>query len=175
MDEKSENPTTTPDNVPITPENATIPDAPQAEEAPAPAEERPKTRGRPRGSKDGKPRIRRVPVVIEQAQQEPAEPAAPVATRKVQIAEPAVAEEPPEPPPKSPRTLHREHVQALAAERRALAQAKQSHYESLFTGISAGSKPGSAWRQTAWRTGCSKGLRATRRRSFKQRCAAGTS
>ena len=40
----------------------TIPDAPQAEEAPAPEEERPKTRGRPRGSKDGKPRIRRVPV-----------------------------------------------------------------------------------------------------------------
>ena len=33
---------------------------------------------------------------------------------------------------KSPRTLHREHVQALAAERRKLAQAKQAHYESLF-------------------------------------------
>ena len=135
LDEKSENPTTTPDNVPITPENATIPDAPQAEEAPAPEEERPKTRGRPRGSKDGKPRIRRVPVVIEQ-QEEPA--AAPAATKKVQFTEqavaeePAAAEEPPEPPRKSPRTLHREHVQALAAERRALAQAKQAHYESLF-------------------------------------------
>ena len=120
---------TNPDNVPITPENATTPDAPQAEEAPAPEEERPKTRGRPRGSKDGKPRIRRVPVVIEQ-EEEPA--AAPAATKKVQFTEQAVAEEPPEPPPKSPRTLHREHVQALAAERRALAQAKQAHYESLF-------------------------------------------
>ncbi len=119
------------DNVPTTPENATIPDAPHAEEAPAPEEERPKTRGRPRGSKDGKPRIRRVPVIIEQEEEEPAAaPAAPVATKRVQIAEPA--EEPPEPPRKSPRTLHREHVQALAAERRALAQAKQAHYESLF-------------------------------------------
>ena len=33
---------------------------------------------------------------------------------------------------KSPRTLHREHVQALAAERRKLAQAKQAHYEGLL-------------------------------------------
>ena len=124
--DNSENPTTIPDNAP------TIPDAPpRAEEAPAPEDERPKTRGRPRGSKDGKPRIRRVPVVIEQ-EEEPAEPAAPAATKKVQFTEQAVAEEPPEPPPKSPRTLHREHVQALAAERRALAQAKQAHYESLF-------------------------------------------
>ena len=73
----------------------------------------------------------RVPVVIEQEEKPAAAPAAaPVATKRVQIAEPA--EEPPEPPRKSPRTLHREHVQALAAERRALAQAKQAHYESLF-------------------------------------------
>ena len=123
--DNSENSTTIPEDAP------TIPDAPQAEEAPAPEEERPKTRGRPRGSKDGKPRIRRVPVVVEQQEEE--EPAAaPAATKRVQIAEPAVAEEPPEPPRKSPRTLHREHVQALAAERRKLAQAKQAHYESLF-------------------------------------------
>ncbi len=128
--DNSENPTTIPDNVPTTPENATIPDAPQAEEAPAPEQERPKTRGRPLGSKNSKPRIRRVPVVIEQAEEEPA--AATAATKKVQFTEQAVAEEPPEPPQKSPRTLHREHVQALAAERRALAQAKQAHYDSLF-------------------------------------------
>ena len=75
-----------------------------------------------------------MPVVIEQ-QEEPA--AAPAATKKVQFTEQAVAEEPaaaeePPAPQKSPRTLHREHVQALAAERRALAQAKQAHYESLF-------------------------------------------
>ena len=120
---------TTPDNGPTNPDNGpTNPDAPPAEEAPAPEQERPKTRGRPFGSKNSKPRIRRVPVVIEQEDEEPA--AAPVATKRVQIAEPA--EELPEPPRKSPRTLHREHVQALAAERRKLAQAKQAHYESLF-------------------------------------------
>ena len=129
-----DNSTTTPDNVPITPDNVpenvpTIPDAPLAEEAP---QERPKTRGRPWGSKDAKPRIRRVPVVVAQEEEEPV--AAPAATQKVQIAEPAEepAQHPPEPPRKSPRTLHQEHVQALAAERRALAQAKQAHYESMF-------------------------------------------
>ena len=123
---------TSPDNDPITPDNVpdnvpdNTPDAPPTEEAP---QERPKTRGRPWGSKDAKPRIRRVPVVV--AQEEEEEPAAaPAATKKVQIAEPA--QHIPEPPRKSPRTLHREHVQALAAERRALAQAKQAHYESLF-------------------------------------------
>ena len=71
-----------------------------------------------------------MPVVIEQQEEEPA--AAPAATKKVQFTEQAVTEEPPEPPQKSPLTLHQEHVQALAAERRALAQAKQAHYESLF-------------------------------------------
>ena len=125
---------TSPDNDPITPDNVpdnvpdNTPDAPPTEEAP---QERPKTRGRPWGSKDAKPRIRRVPVVV--AQEEEEEPAAaPAATKKVQIAEPAQQPAQPEPPRKSPRTLHREHVQALAAERRALAQAKQAHYESLF-------------------------------------------
>ena len=129
-----DNSTTTPDNVPTSPDNVpdnvpdNTPDAPPTEEAP---QERPKTRGRPWGSKDSKPRIRRVPVVV--AQEEEEEPAAaPAATKKVQIAEPAQQPAQPEPPRKSPRTLHREHVQALAAERRALAQAKQAHSESLF-------------------------------------------
>ena len=120
---------TSPDNVPTSPDNVpdNTPDAPPTEEAP---QERPKTRGRPWGSKDAKPRIRRVPVVVAQEEEEPA--AAPAATKKVQIAEPAQQPAQPEPPRKSPRTLHREHVQALAAERRALAQAKQAHYESMF-------------------------------------------
>ena len=124
---------TSPDEVPITPDNVpdnvpdNTPDAPPTEEAP---QERPKTRGRPWGSKDAKPRIRRVPVVVAQEEEEEEPAAAPAATKKVQIAEPA--QHIPEPPRKSPRTLHREHVQALAAERRALAQAKQAHYESLF-------------------------------------------
>ena len=118
--DNSDNSTTIPENVPTIPENAT-------EEVPAPADSRPKTRGRPWGSKDGKPRIRRVPVVIEQ-EEEPAAPAEPAATKMVQFTEQVVEE----PPMKSPRALHREHVQALAAERRKLAQAKQAHYEGLL-------------------------------------------
>ena len=100
-----DNTPTIPDHTPTIPDNTpTIPDAPQAEEAPVPEQERPKTRGRPLGSKNSKPRIRRVPVVIEQ-QEEPAvaPAAAPVATKKVQFTEQAVTEEPPEPPQKSPR------------------------------------------------------------------------
>ena len=121
--DNSENSTTIPDNVPTIPENVT-------EEVPAPADIRPKTRGRPWGSKDGKPRIRRVPVVIKQEEEPaaPAEPAEPAATKTVQFAEQVVEE----PPMKSPRTLHREHVQALATERRKLAQARQAHYEGLL-------------------------------------------
>ena len=138
MAENSENPPTTPDNPPTTP------DAPPKEEAkspvlaPMPEEERPKTRGRPKGSKDAKPRIRRVPVVIEQEEEEPAAPKAAAKRVQVKEPEPEVAQEPDqpepqEPPPqKSPRTLHREHAQAIAIERRKLAQAKQAHYEGLF-------------------------------------------
>ncbi len=125
--DNSENSTTIPENVATIPDTATPDAPPQAEEVPAPANSRPKTRGRPWGSKDGKPRIRRVPVVIEQ-EEEPAAPAEPAATKMVQFTEQVVEE----PPMKSPRTLHREHVQALATERRKLAQAKQAHYEGLL-------------------------------------------
>ena len=103
-----------PDNVPTIQENVEVP-----------ADIRPKTRGRPWGSKDGKPRIKRVPVVVKQ-EEEPAAPADPVepAPKTVQFAE---VEE-----TKSPRTLHREHVQTMATERRKMAQARQAHYESLL-------------------------------------------
>ena len=115
---------TIPDNVPTIQENVpTI-----QENVGVPADIRPKTRGRPWGSKDGKPRIKRVPVVVKQ-DEEPAAPTEP--------AEPAAktvhfAEEVEEPPRKSPRTLHREHVQTMATERRKMAQARQAHYESLL-------------------------------------------
>ena len=80
-----------------------------------------------------------MPVVIEQEKEEEEEgakekePGRPP-DRKLAV---SFAPEPelPEPPPpqkKSPRTLHREHAQAIAAERRKLAQAKQAHYEGLF-------------------------------------------
>ena len=105
MADNSENSTTIPENVATIPDNATPDAPPQAEEVPAPANSRPKTRGRPWGSKDGKPRIRRVPVVIEQ-DKEPAAPAEPAATKRVQFTEQVVTQEPPEPPMKSPRTLH---------------------------------------------------------------------
>ena len=102
-----------PDNVPTIQENVEVP-----------AAIRPKTRGRPWGSKDGKPRIRRVPVVVKQdeepaAQTEPAEPAPKTVHFEVEET-------------KSPRTMHREHVQTMATERRKMAQAKQAHYESLL-------------------------------------------
>ena len=141
MAENSDNPPTTPDNSPITP------DAPlQEEAAPAPVpEEEKRPRGRPKGSKDAKPRIRRVPVVIEQEEEPPAAPKRGakeperLPDRKLAVSfDPAQEpEEPPPPPPppppkKSPRTLHREHAQAIAVERRKLAQAKQAHYEGLF-------------------------------------------
>ncbi len=124
--DNSDNSTTIPESVPTIPEDVPTM-SPQAEEVPAPANSRPKTRGRPWGSKDGKPRIRRVPVVIKQ-EEEPAAPAEPAATKMVQFTEQVVEE----PPMKSPRTLHREHVQAYAAERRKLSQAKQAHYEGLL-------------------------------------------
>ena len=114
-----------PDNVPTIQENVpTI-----QENVGVPADIRPKTRGRPWGSKDGKPRIRRVPVVVKQEEEPaaPAEQAQPAATKMVQFAEQVE-----EPPMKSPRTLHREHVQALSTERRKMAQARQAHYEGLL-------------------------------------------
>ena len=146
MAENSENPLTNPENPPTTPDAPPKKEATSPVLAPVPEEERPKTRGRPKGSKDAKPRIRRVPVVIEQEEEEEEEePAAPnaaakAAAKRVQVKEPEpeVAQEPDqpepqEPPPqKSPRTLHREHAQAIATERRKLAQAKQAHYEGLF-------------------------------------------
>ena len=110
----------TSDQVPIIPDN--VPTIQENVEVPAAI--RPKTRGRPWGSKDGKPRIKRVPVVIKQ-EEEPAAPAEPVepAPKTVHF---EVEET------KSPRTMHREHVQTMATERRKMAQAKQAHYESLL-------------------------------------------
>ena len=67
-----------------------------------------------------------MPVIIEQEEEEaPARPP----DRKLEVSSDRAPERPaqPELPPpqkKSPRTLHREHVQAIAAERRKLAQAK---------------------------------------------------
>ena len=112
----------------------------------------PKARGRPAGSKDNKPRIKRVPVQPpppQQQQETAAKEATPKKPRKkVEIRyeeepekkpkqvrfqyeeEEPVEEEPP--PPKSPRTLHKERVQAAAMQRRQIAQARQDHFERIL-------------------------------------------
>ena len=100
----------------------------------------PKSRGRPAGSKDNKPRIKRVPVQQQQQQQQ--ETAAKEKRRKtVEIQYEELEEEQPEepeepeeqlPPPKSPRTLHKERVQAAAIQRRQVAQARQNHFERIL-------------------------------------------
>ena len=100
----------------------------------------PKSRGRPAGSKDNKPRIKRVPVQQQQQQQQ--ETAAKEKRRKkVEIQYEELEEEQPEepeepeeqlPPPKPPRTLHEERVQAAAMQRRQVAQAKQDHFERIL-------------------------------------------
>ena len=106
----------------------------------------PKSRGRPAGSKDNKPRIKRVPVQQSpppQQQETTAKEATPTPPnkprKKVEIRyeeeepqpEDPVEEEPP-PPPKSPRTLHKERVQAAAMQRRQMAQARQDHFERIL-------------------------------------------
>ena len=106
----------------------------------------PKSRGRPAGSKDNKPRIKRVPVQQSPPPQQQ-ETTANEAThtppnkprKKVEIRyeeeepqpEDPVEEEPP-PPPKSPRALHKERVQAAAMQRRQMAQARQDHFERIL-------------------------------------------
>ena len=112
------------------------------EAAPGALKPAPKSRGRPAGSKDNKPRIKRVPVQQPPPQQQEtaAKEATPKKPRKMveiryeeeepQPEEP-VEEEPP-PPPKSPRTLHKERVQAAAMQRRQIAQARQDHFERIL-------------------------------------------
>ena len=112
------------------------------EAAPGALKPAPKSRGRPAGSKDNKPRIKRVPV--QQQQETAAKEATPTALKprkKVEIRyeeeapdapeEPVEEEEEP-PPPKSPRTLHKERVQQAAMQRRQVAQARQDHFERIL-------------------------------------------
>ena len=51
--------------------------------------------------------------------------------------EEVVAAPPPEPAPvpKSPRTLRREHMQGVAAQKRAMAQARQDRFERVLDGF----------------------------------------
>ena len=134
MDDKSENPETIPEKEPIIPEKEPI--IPEKKTEPSP---QPKARGRPKGVKDAKPRIKRVPI-----QQEEEEPLPQVKVKKVEVRPPKREEPPPEeedeeseeeaplPPPKSPRTIHRERMHQAATERRQLARDRQDHFERVL-------------------------------------------
>ena len=133
MDDKSENPNTIPENEPIIPENEPI--IPQKEQEPPP---QPKARGRPKGAKEAKPRIKRVPI-----QQEEEEPLPQVKVKKVEVRPPKREEPPPEEedeeseeeaplPSKSPRTIHRERMHQAATERRQCARDRQDRFERIL-------------------------------------------
>ncbi len=136
------------ETIPINEENQ------EANEEVAPEKPAARTRGRPAGSKDNKPRIKRVPVqqVQQQQQEQEANEATPTPPKKprknveiryeeepekkpkpvrIQYEEEEPVEEEP-PPPKSPRTLHKERVQAAAMQRRQIAQARQDHFEWIL-------------------------------------------
>ena len=129
-------------------EAAAAPAAAVEEDAPAP-----KSRGRPRGSRDTVPRVKRVPVAAavettEEDEEEatvkkrpPTRKAAP--QKRVQVVaveeeeeetdeEEAPIAEPPPPRPKSPRTLRKERMQAHSNERRAMELARQARYDSIL-------------------------------------------
>ena len=107
----------------------------------------PKGRGRPKGSKDAKPRIKRIPAAP------PEEEVAKPVKKTVQMQEEPeeqeqIREEPeaasnvpsatslPEPPvPLSPRSQKREHMRAMAAERFTATQARQVRYDRVLDGF----------------------------------------
>ena len=134
MDENSETMPIIPENEPTIPEKEPI--IPEKEQEPPP---QPKGRGRPKGAKDAKPRIKRVPI-----KQEEEEPLPQVKVKKVEVRPPKREEPPPEeedeeseeeaplPPPKSPRTIHRERMHQAATQRRQLARDRQDHFERVL-------------------------------------------
>ena len=150
MTENSDNSEQLPKNqeeLPAPPEE--LPKKPNvAEEAAAPV---PKAKGRPRGSRDSAPRVRRVPVVAPAPKQSCVRPAS-RPPRQVRVREPepdsegsAVSDEasplpvaaplPIPEPPKSPRALRRERMQALSEHRRAAQQAQQARFDRLLDGF----------------------------------------
>ena len=108
----------------------------------APEEPLPK-RGRPKGAKDAKPRIKRVPVeapeekpTVKPVEAPKAKPKPKVEIRYEEPEEPEEHEEPEEPaveePPPSPRALHRQRVQQAAMERRLIARERQDRFERIL-------------------------------------------
>ena len=133
MDENSETMPIIPENEPTIPEKEPI--IPEKEQEPPP---QPKGRGRPKGAKDAKPRIKRVPI-----KQEEEEPLPQVKVKKVEVRPPKREEPPPEEddeeseeeaplPSKSPRTIHRERMHQAATERRQFARDRQDRFERIL-------------------------------------------
>ena len=134
MTDGPENSETIVENEPTIVENA--PTIPPKNEEPDPPQ--PKSRGRPKGAKDNKPRIKRVPIEVPEEKprvrppkQVEVQPEAEEVEPEEPPPEPEVEEEEP-PPPKSPRTLHRERVQQAALERRQMARERQDHFERIL-------------------------------------------
>ena len=173
MDENSETMPIIPENEPTIPENE--PTIPQKEQEPPP---QPKARGRPKGVKDAKPRIKRVPI-----QQEEAEP--PPQVKKVKKVE-VRPEERPAPKREEPPA---EEVDEEEGEEAPLPrQSRQEH----CTASACNKRPrrGSSWRGTGktasnasltiswaskWRTDYLNRLPATRSNSSEMLCAAACS
>ena len=144
MADNSEELDTIPDKERTIPEKEqTIPEKEQTatkndEESPP----QPKARGRPKGTKDSKPRIKRVSIQQEAEEPPPARVKAKRTEVRYEEEPPAEPEEPPEepeleeeeepPPPKSPRTMRREGIQRAAMERRQLARDRQDHVERIL-------------------------------------------
>ena len=114
----------------------------------------PKGRGRPKGSKDAKPRIKRIPVAPPEEVEGEAAAAKPKPEKKTargreepeeqepeqtrEEPEAVVLDSLPEEPVvqmKSPRSQRRERMQALAAERLASTQARQARYDRVLDGF----------------------------------------
>ena len=158
MSENSEKAAKTPEELPTNPEEPLKQLAPtEKTEKKAEAAEttpEPKGRGRPKGSRDAKPRIKRIPVEkppeevegeataaaakpkpvkkTARVQEEPEEQE-PEQTREEPETTMATASLPEEPVQvKSPRSQRRAHMQALAAERFAATQARQVRYDAVI-------------------------------------------
>ena len=122
------------------------PTIPENDQEPLP---QPKARGRPKGTKDTKPRIKRVPIEVPPQDKPEVKTKKPEAKPKKELVRYEEEEEEEEeaedspisaprqveedlPPPKSPRTLHRERVQQAATERRQLARDRQDRFERIL-------------------------------------------
>ena len=100
----------------------------------------PKARGRPKGVRDTKPRVKRIPITPPEQEAPKTKP------KKVQVREEPEEQEPEQDPPqadaqpptpepvkmKSPRTQRRERMQAFSAQRHAELKARQDRFDRVI-------------------------------------------